>query len=148
VVLAAEHHVSHLSLDGVVIQWHPRVVEEDRQPVPQLQHVLEGLAKRAVGQRLLSQRPRLDALDEGSRLLLAHGEPMGQRILLRLSFQRMPVGQVLLNGIQLADEFHHLLAGGLEFERLHEFAPHVRPTSDRQSLGKEEDDVGRVRNLS
>lgn len=44
---------------------------------------------------------RFDALDERGRLLLAHGEPMGQSLLLRVVFQRMPVRQGFFNGIQL-----------------------------------------------
>jgi len=42
VVLPADHNASQGTLGGVVVDRDSRSVEEDRQPLPQLEHVRDG----------------------------------------------------------------------------------------------------------
>jgi hypothetical protein len=54
-----------------------------------------------------------------------HGEPVCERGLTLLAFQRVPARQVRFEGLQLANEVQHLFAGRGKPLGFEEFAPHI-----------------------
>jgi hypothetical protein len=76
VVFAADDDTAHRTLGGVVVEGEPRVVEEAKQPRPEVAHVRDGLAERASRQGFLSQCPLLDAANNVAGVLLADSAPV------------------------------------------------------------------------
>jgi len=83
-------------------QRHPGVLKKHRQPMPQVQHILDGLAEGALGQCLLSPGPRLDLIDHRRRSLAPHGQNARQRRLPFRARERVWVRQVAFDLMQPA----------------------------------------------
>src|SRR2546422_11423395 len=78
-IFPAQNHTAQATLRGVVVERDARVVEEERQALPQTQHVGDGLAKPALRQGSLSQGPVPDLAHERPRALLSQTVPQGER---------------------------------------------------------------------
>jgi len=64
VVLATEDHSPQRALGAVVVEVDHRVVQEERQPGPVIEHVADGLGQGASRQRRLALGPRAQVVPE------------------------------------------------------------------------------------
>src|SRR5690606_149594 len=71
VVLAADDGSAERALDGVVVEGYPRVIEEADQAGPEAEHVLDGLAQRALPRRALGVGPVAQAVDQRAQVDVA-----------------------------------------------------------------------------
>jgi hypothetical protein len=108
VILPADDRSSQYPLGRVTVERNARVVEESREPTPPFEHVADRFAQLAARQADLLHRPRLDALSDRARALLAQLVPEG----LGRGVAGKSIWDEPLDGIEIPNQLVDPAAGG------------------------------------
>jgi hypothetical protein len=111
VVLSAEDHSSECALGSVVVDLDVRVFEECREALPVLEHVVDRFAQTALRKAALRERPRLQGLEQRSRLRITLLRAQGERGGFRLAVELIGARECCLDLEELADLVESLGAG-------------------------------------
>src|SRR5437899_7049369 len=127
-IFAPEDDTAQAAFGAVVVERHPRVLEEQRQSLPQTQHVGDRPPEPALRQRPLRHRPVLDRPDKRTGAFLAQAPTQGQGLRLDGRVRQPRSRNVPLDGVELPDEIQHRPTGIGEVRlRLDVLSSHVRP---------------------